>query len=200
MMVKGKQLTVVWHVDDLKISHESPKVVSEFIDWLNTKYGDPKIGKMKAVRGKQHDYLAMNLDYSIPGQVKVDMTKYVKSMIDEFPEKFTRLVLTPATDKLFHVNDSPALDKERAEQFHTFVAKALFVAKRSRPDIQPTVAFLCTRVQEPTEEDWYKLCRMMKFLKGTADDCLTLSADKLNVVKWYADAAFAVHPDMKSHT
>ena len=41
---------------------------------------------------------------------------------------------------------------------------------------------------------------MMKYLKKTRGDMLTLSADDLTVTKWYADASFAVHPDMKSHT
>ncbi len=29
---------------------------------------------------------------------------------------------------------------------------------------------------------------------------LTLEADDMNVIKWWADASFAVHQDMKSHT
>ena len=40
----------------------------------------------------------------------------------------------------------------------------------------------------------------MKFLNGTKKRVLTLSADNLRVIKWYVDAAFAVHPDFKSHT
>ena len=40
----------------------------------------------------------------------------------------------------------------------------------------------------------------MKYLNGTRDLILTLSADKLNCIKWYVDASFAVHPDFKSHT
>ena len=36
------------------------------------------------------------------------------------------------------------LSKDKAETFHTFVAKGLFLAKRGRPDILPTIAFLCT--------------------------------------------------------
>ena len=48
-MVNGKQLTVMWHVNDLKISHKDPKVNDEFIAWLEKKYGDPKIGQVKAV-------------------------------------------------------------------------------------------------------------------------------------------------------
>ena len=41
---------------------------------------------------------------------------------------------------------------------------------------------------------------MLKFLNGTRNDVLRLSADDLRVVKWYVDVAFAVHPDFKSHT
>ena len=40
----------------------------------------------------------------------------------------------------------------------------------------------------------------MKYLNGTRALNLTLSADSVNVIKWYVDAAFAVHPDYKSHT
>ena len=42
---------------------------------------------------------------------------------------------------------------------------------------------------------------MMKFLWTTKKDVLTLSAKKgLHSVEWCIDAAFAVHPDFKSHT
>ena len=42
---------------------------------------------------------------------------------------------------------------------------------------------------------------MMKFLWTTKRDVLTLSARKgLHIVEWCIDAAFAVHPDFKSHT
>ncbi|KAL7561167.1 hypothetical protein ACA910_011988 [Epithemia clementina (nom. ined.)] len=40
----------------------------------------------------------------------------------------------------------------------------------------------------------------MKYLNGTRELVLTLRADQLNILKWYVDAAFAVHADYKSHT
>ena len=40
----------------------------------------------------------------------------------------------------------------------------------------------------------------MKYLNGTKHKVLTLGAEDLRVIKWYVDAAFAVHPDFKSHT
>ena len=54
-------------------------------------------------------------------------------------------------------------------------------------------------VKAPNMSDWKKLMRLLKCLNGTRDDALTLSADDLHVNKWYVDAAFAVHPDFKSH-
>jgi hypothetical protein len=49
-------------------------------------------------------------------------------------------------------------------------------------------------------EDATKLHRLMCYLKATKNDTLTLCADESHEVKWWIDAAFAVHPDMRSHT
>ena len=60
---------------------------------------------------------------------------------------------------------------------------------------------LCaTRVKSPNEDDWKKLIRLSVCLKCTKHFCLTLEADNLHIARWWADAAFAVHPDMKGHT
>ena len=199
--INGKQHTVTWHVDDLKSSHVDSKVNDEFVKWLDDMYGT-KEQPVKAVRGKVHDYLAMVFDYSTPGEVKLNMVDYVKSMVEDFPEDISgKHVTTPWTENLFKVNPkSPELTKERAEQFHTMVAKGLFLTKRARQDVHPAISFLCTRVRAPTQEDWSKLSRMIKFLNTTAEDCLILRADGSNIIKWSLDSSFAVHPDMKSHT
>ena len=56
-MVKKRQHTVKFHVDDLKSSHKDPSVNTRFLEWLNNKYS--KFGKVVATRGKIHDYLGM---------------------------------------------------------------------------------------------------------------------------------------------
>jgi hypothetical protein len=133
--------------------------------------------------------------------VTVDMRDYVETMLTDFPIDLGNTTApTPAATNLFHVCDSPRLEKLRADIFHTFVAKGLFASKRARPDIHTTIAFLCTRVQEPTEDDWNKLLRLMYYLKGLTDEVLFLAADDQHVIKWYIDASFAVHHDCRSHT
>jgi hypothetical protein len=76
-------------------------------------------------------------------------------MIKIFPDKIgNRVAPTPWSETLFKVNNkSKALTQELQEKFHTIVAKGLFVTKRFRQDIQPGIAYLCTRVQHPTEDD-----------------------------------------------
>jgi len=83
--VNGSQMTILWHVDDVKSSHIDPKVNDSFIDWLKKEYG--QLGEVKSSRGKRHDYLGMILDYSVEGQVIIDMCDYVKKMVAEFPQE-----------------------------------------------------------------------------------------------------------------
>jgi hypothetical protein len=199
--INGKQMTVSWHVDDLKVSHVSKEVVKEFIEWIKTTYGS--IGEVKVNESKVHDYLGMKLDYSKEGAVIIDMVSYVDTMLDGYPQEDLKShnVSSPWTKDLFNVDPkSKLLDQNKAEQFHTTTAQGIFLCKRGRPDISPAIAFLSTRVQRPTEEDWNKLSRMMKYLKKTRTDRLTLEASDKLTATWYVDASFAVHPDFRSHT
>ena len=69
--------------------------------------------------------------------------------------------------------------------------------QKGEADIHLAIMALSTRVRAPTTNDWKKLVRVMKFLNGTQDDVLTLRVNDLHVVRWYVDALFAVHPNLK---
>ena len=102
-----------------------------FAKWLDTKCGDNKIGRVKAIRGKHHDHLGMKLDFSAKGKLEVDMRCCIKDMVEDFPHNFksTDTMLTPANKNLFGGDNSKSLDKTQAEQCHTFVAKGLLHPK-----------------------------------------------------------------------
>lgn len=198
--VAGSQHRVRFHVDDLMSSHKLKKVNDKFHKWLNKSYG--KLGDVKTTRGKVHDFLGMKFDFRERGKVRIDMVDYILKMLEESPIKLSKTdtATTPASNGLMQKGHSQTLDKKRKKAFHTTVAQGLFVSKRGRPDIQPTVAVLCTRVQDPNESDWDKLVRLLKYLNGTQKKTLVLSADNLRVLKWFVDVSFGVHPDFKSHT
>ena len=41
---------------------------------------------------------------------------------------------------------------------------------------------------------------MVKYLQGTVELPLILSGAGTGMIKWWVDASYAVHPDMKGHT
>jgi hypothetical protein len=89
-------------VNDIKISHEDPEVVSQRIKLCRGAYG--KEVPLTIARGKIHEYLGMTLDYSVEGKAKVTMLKYIKNMLLEMPEEWTGEAATPAGNLLFEVN------------------------------------------------------------------------------------------------
>jgi Reverse transcriptase (RNA-dependent DNA polymerase) len=135
--INGKQCTILWHVDDLKISHADPGVVTDVIKQIEKEFG--KEAPLTIMRGKTHDYLGMTLDYSIDGKVQIKMFDYIDNMLKELPADMDGESATPAPNHLFEVNseNQVLLGKEKADMFHHNVAKLLFLCKRAtRPDIQ----------------------------------------------------------------
>ena len=143
----------------------------------------------------------MYLDFSEPEKLIVDMRSSIHGMIEEMPREIKGRAQTPAASHLFHVNeDSPKLDKERADYFHSLTMQLMYVAQRGRPDIRVAIAFLSTRVQSPSEDDWRKLSRVMKYPQCTTDLLLRLRCDGSGIIRWWVDASYAVHPNMRGHT
>mmetsp|Transcript_40314 Transcript_40314/g.56761 ORF Transcript_40314/g.56761 Transcript_40314/m.56761 type:complete len:230 (+) Transcript_40314:237-926(+) len=203
-MINSHQCTIVWHVDDLKVSHVDPKVVTSIFELLDKHYGQEIVGGEQATImvhwGKVLDYLGMTLDYREDRAIKIDMRNYMNKILKETPEDMEGTT-TPLTDYLFQVkNGIELLEEPKANLFHSIVVKSLFLCKQGRPYIQTTVAFLFTRVQAPIRHDYNKLVCAIRHLRRTNDLVVRLSAENLNIIKWWVDESYAVHPDMKSHT
>ena len=144
----------------------------------------------------------MTLNYSVPGQVLIDMSHYVKKMVKEFPQENLKgaSVASPWNENLFRVqHDSVPLEKKQAKLFHTVTMQGLFLCKHGHLDITPAIAYLTTWVQKPNHADWTKLCQMLQFLKQTVNDKLTLRADGSGCLNWHCDTTFALHNDFRSH-
>lgn len=186
-------------MDDFLVTHADPAVNDELAAWFNAKYGMRT--PVTVHTGKELDYLGMHIDLKCEGSVRINMVPYIDEFISEAPAEFGGTAPTPAAKNLFETSDDEErLDETRAAIFHHLTAKALFLSKRARPDIQLAVAFICTRVRISDNHDWKKLGRLVQYLRGTSDVALTLEADNAHVIKWWVDAAFAVTNDMRSQS
>ena len=120
-------MTVMWHVDNLKISHKDERQVTKFILKISKTYGK----KISFNRRKVHDYLGMDLDYPTPGSIRVGMSKYVSNLLASFPEVIKSTAEFPVAEHLFQTRDgNPSqefLPEEQARAFHYVVAQLLFL-------------------------------------------------------------------------
>ena len=128
------------------------------------------------------------------------MINYIGKMLDDIPENMKGESATPAAHHLFDIaEDATKLYQAGAYLFHHFVAQLPYLSKRARPDIHIAVSFLCARLRGSDTYYYNNLARVMKYIQGTIGIPLILSIDKSGNIKWYIDASFAVHKDMRSH-
>ena len=126
-----KQLTVVWHMDDLLGSCKDDFELMKFSCYMAGIYGP----KLSMHMGKKHDYLGVTMEFCDNGALEVSMVEYLKNVLNEFPERIQGQAATPAHDKLFVVRDdkeAKKLSKEQVVVFHHMVAQLLFMATRAR--------------------------------------------------------------------
>jgi hypothetical protein len=199
-MIEENQITIQFHVDDLKISHMKQSVIDSVLNDLNNEFGTPK-KPLAATTGDIHDYLGITIDYSERNKVKFTMYDYLEDVLAEMPDDMNGTAPTPASDNLFDVDEeSPPLNEKESDFFQRTTARLLFAAKRARPDLQVAIAYLCTRVKCPSQSDYHKLTRVIKYLRLTISIPLVLGCNGTGQLKWSVDASFAVHKDMRSHT
>ena len=100
------------------------------IGWLRGIYGELRI-----CRGKKHEYMGMDLNYSVPGNAIFSVEKYTRYVITEFPEDLGKTAETPMAEYLFTIRDNNSrqpLTKEQVQAFYQTVAQLLFLVRGLR--------------------------------------------------------------------
>ena len=99
-MLDGSQMTVCWHVDDLKISHRDEDMVTVFaVDVANIYRAKTTIS-----RGRLDKYLGMELYFeTCQGTLIISMINYLQKIIGEFPEVIRGTKACPAGNNLFKI-------------------------------------------------------------------------------------------------
>ena len=134
-MVNGEQITVQFHVDDLKVSYKDQAVLEDFLSNLRDEFGQEDI--LSENKGLIHENLGIRIDYSISRKVVFTMFNYLEDLIVEANKNLKNSrSYYPGNDSLMKVDlDSPKLPIKDAELFYHHIARLLFASKKARPDI-----------------------------------------------------------------
>ena len=94
-------MKIVWHVNNRKILHEDPAMLTDILKHLTKRFGIE--ASLNISCRDVHEYLGMTLDYSEQECVKINMKDYIASILDEVPASMEGTTRTPTSSRLFQV-------------------------------------------------------------------------------------------------
>lgn len=99
-MMDDHQATIAWYVDDAKISHRDPRVVT----WI-IKENKKHFGALSLTRGKKHTYVGMGFQLLGDGSLSIPGKGYILEVVQDFGEDVSYGAVTPSSNDLFTVKD-----------------------------------------------------------------------------------------------
>ena len=91
-------MTIVWHVDDIKVSYKNLREVTKIAIWLSSIYRE-----IKVQWGKIQNYLRMTLGCTKQGEVQISMIPYIEEKLEDFPERIDDTAISLVAYHLFTI-------------------------------------------------------------------------------------------------
>ncbi len=188
--IKDKYHYIAVYVDDIIMFTDDEMERSRVEAGLTNIYGELKIQT-----GNHITYRGIEMHQG-NGEIFIDQSPYIIQLCSQF--NINKSVKKPTTADLFEINTLSA-PAEDPIAFRNGVAKILWLAGQTRPDVKLLASFLSTRLINPTKQDELKLQRGLKYLYGTTGLGIKFSKCELKV-NASIDAAHLVHNDAHGHT
>ena len=106
------------------------------------------------------------------------MYEYLEDILTEAPLDLNGEDVTPAISELFQVNEThQKLEIVMADLFYRIAHRFICVVKRTRPDLQVGVVFLCKQLKCLSTGEWKKLTRLVRYTRATIHLSLIIGSD-----------------------
>ena len=94
-MINNKQYTIVFHVDDNKLSYIDDKVVTNIMDKIAEHFGE-----LALTRGDAHDFIGINITIRKDGLVAIQKYNQIEQALDKFSGIYTFNITSPCANHL----------------------------------------------------------------------------------------------------
>jgi hypothetical protein len=190
-----------WHyigiyVDDLILSSRDDKEVTRVRCELEKKYG-----KMKSHTEDNFKYRGLMIK-QLEGEIFVNQEEHVIELCNLLlgkDEKIGARKRTPCGMNLLVVDENSPIAKN-PDLFRTGVAKAIWLASQTRPDIKLVASFLSSRLITPTRDDEKKLMHLVRYLHGSMEIGLHFRKEMKVELIAQADASWQSNSDHTGQT
>ena len=192
-LVNSTRIYLILHVDDFIIASNDAKEKAFIVDTLKERYSLKQLGEVnrytnyqvsrnrvkKEIYLHQQDYIAELLEMSGMGACAASASKG-QLFVDGL--QVSR-------------KEEEAVESENGIAYRTLTGALIHLCCHSRPDISYEVVTLCKYNSKPTSNHWEALKQLLRYLKYTANYCLTLGGTSDMILQGFADSGFATDHD-----
>jgi transposase InsO family protein len=173
------------YVDDGLIAFKCKFEAMEFVKKLQQEF--------KVVVKPASYFLGIQIDTSEDGSICIHQSAYVQKVLERFNmHEANPLSIPMVVDGKPIITDDHTEVVEATFPYREAVGALMYLMVCTRPDIAYAVGVVSRTLEKPTLEDWIKVKRIFRYLRGTSQLGITyLPNQKLNMLKVFSDADYA---------
>ena len=175
---------VAIYVDDLLVASNSIEAINEFKLDLNSRFDTNDLGELKYFLG-----IEVKRD-RVKRTMQLGQWKFLNELLVKTAMSYCRPIGTPVEPHPFEIDVVHECDLKIG--YRSIVGSLLYLAGISRPDISTAVGYAGRFQENPQAVHWKLLQRILRYLKGSEDICLTFTCgDQVGHLEGFSDADFA---------
>ena len=188
------EIAAVW-VDDI-ILVASPERTTVIKNFLETKY--------KMTGGDTPSWvLGIEVVFS-KQSLQLTQRSFIKQVLQKFNMENCHPQATPAAMERLTSEMSPSNDEEKDRMqkipYRQLLGSLMYIATQTRPDISFSVGQAAKFAHNPGPRHWTALKRILRYLKGTMELCLTYTKTGKPEIQGYSDSDWAGDVDTRRST
>jgi hypothetical protein len=131
-------------------------------------------------------FLGIQIDKLDDGSIKIHQTAYLEKVLVRFRMDKCTAISTPV---IKDGSDPDQVQSKGNYPYREAVGALMYLMVGTRPDIAYAVGVVSRTLENPTTQDWCKVKRIMRYLRGTSQLGLTYQPNKQNnVLNVFSDA------------
>ena len=174
-------IMLLLNVDDMVITGDSSKLLSNLLNELNKQFKMKDLGKLNYFLGIQAQFHQKGLFLSEP--------KYAEDLLFTAGMKDCAPVATPLP---IQPDNAPHQSQlfDNPTYFRSLAGKLQYLTL-TRPDIQFSVNYVCQKMHAPTLSDFHLLKRILRYIKGTTTMGISFNKNTDCKLRAYSDSDHA---------
>nr|XP_020150129.1 uncharacterized mitochondrial protein AtMg00810-like [Aegilops tauschii subsp. strangulata] len=178
------------YVDDIILTASSPGLLQQLTARLRDEFALKDLGAL-------HYFLGIEVVRCADGFF-LHQQKYAHELLERASMLNCKTAPTPVDTKakVSALEGSPAPDAA----FYRSIVGALQYLTLTRPDLQYAVQQVCLHMRSPRDSHWTLVKRILRYIRGTMNLGLTLTASSSIDMVAYSDADWAGCPDTRRST